>query len=193
MKPNLAVASADGHGLRCSVARDTDAMPSARSSPVRAMVGPRPPWHPWTGLMRFERYARLVCVIMAGIVLRVRLTSGDQLDVTYEEPDAVGEDEVIDHVVSALTVAMTCGRVAPLEPATARRARHPARPHAPALARPPRQPAQRRTGPPLRHVHARMGERTETERPLHIPRRGQPDMPDTRHSHMTDDELEHHG
>jgi hypothetical protein len=55
MKPNLAVASADGHGLRCSVARDTDAMPSARSSPVRAMVGPRPTWHPWTGLMRFER------------------------------------------------------------------------------------------------------------------------------------------
>jgi hypothetical protein len=52
--------------------------------------------------MRFERYARLVCVSMAGIVLRVRLTSGDQLDVTYEEPDAVGEDEVIDHAVSAL-------------------------------------------------------------------------------------------
>jgi hypothetical protein len=38
---------------------------------------------------------------MAGIVLRVRLTSGDQLDVTYQEPDAVDEDEVIDHVVSA--------------------------------------------------------------------------------------------
>jgi len=36
-------------------------------------------------------------------VLRVRLTSGDQLDVTYEEPAAVGEHEVIDHVVSALT------------------------------------------------------------------------------------------
>jgi hypothetical protein len=39
---------------------------------------------------------------MAGIVLRVRLTSGDHLDVTYEEPGAIGEDEVIDHVVSAL-------------------------------------------------------------------------------------------
>ncbi len=66
------------------------------------MVGPRCTWHPWTGLMRFEHYVRLVCVSMAGIVLRVRLTSGDQLDVTYEEPDAVGEDEVIDQVVSAL-------------------------------------------------------------------------------------------
>jgi len=52
--------------------------------------------------MQLEHYARLVCVSMAGIVLRVRLTSGDQLDVTYEEPDAVGEDEVIDQVVSAL-------------------------------------------------------------------------------------------
>jgi hypothetical protein len=68
----------------------------------RVLVGPRYSWHPWTGLMRFEHYARLVCVSMAGIVLRVRLTSGDQLDVTYEEPDAVGEDEVIDQVVSAL-------------------------------------------------------------------------------------------
>jgi hypothetical protein len=39
---------------------------------------------------------------MAGIVLRVRLLSGDQLDVTYEEPDAVSDDEVIDHAVAAL-------------------------------------------------------------------------------------------
>ena len=39
---------------------------------------------------------------MAGIVLRIRLTSGDHLDVTYEEPDVVGDDEVIQHAVAAL-------------------------------------------------------------------------------------------
>ncbi len=39
---------------------------------------------------------------MEGIVLRVRLISGDSMDVTYEERDAGSEDEVIDHVVSTL-------------------------------------------------------------------------------------------
>lgn len=39
---------------------------------------------------------------MQGIVLRVRLISGDNVDVTYEEPSAGSEDEVIDHVVTAL-------------------------------------------------------------------------------------------
>jgi hypothetical protein len=39
---------------------------------------------------------------MAGIVLRVRLTSGENMDVTYDERDAAGEDVVIDHVVSTL-------------------------------------------------------------------------------------------
>ena len=39
---------------------------------------------------------------MQGIVLRVRLISGDNVDVTYEEPNAGSEDEVIDHVVTAL-------------------------------------------------------------------------------------------
>jgi hypothetical protein len=39
---------------------------------------------------------------MARIVLRVRLTSGDNMDVTYDEPDAASEDVVIDHIVSAL-------------------------------------------------------------------------------------------
>ena len=39
---------------------------------------------------------------MEGIVLRVRLISGDSMDVTYEERDASSEDEVIDHVVSTL-------------------------------------------------------------------------------------------
>jgi hypothetical protein len=39
---------------------------------------------------------------MASIVLRVRLTSGDHLDVRYEEAEAIDEDSVIEHVVSAL-------------------------------------------------------------------------------------------
>jgi len=39
---------------------------------------------------------------MEGIVLRVRLISGDSMDVTYGERDASGEEEVIDHVVSTL-------------------------------------------------------------------------------------------
>jgi len=39
---------------------------------------------------------------MEGVVLRVRLISGDSLDVTYEERDSGSEDEVIDHVVSTL-------------------------------------------------------------------------------------------
>lgn len=40
---------------------------------------------------------------MAGIVLRVRLVSGDSVDVTYEESDAKSEAEVIDHVVATLS------------------------------------------------------------------------------------------
>ena len=39
---------------------------------------------------------------MEELVLRVRLTSGDRLDVTYEKDDAASESEVIDHVVSTL-------------------------------------------------------------------------------------------
>ena len=39
---------------------------------------------------------------MEGIVLRVRLISGDSMDVTYGERDASSEEEVIDHVVSTL-------------------------------------------------------------------------------------------
>ncbi|GAA1148985.1 hypothetical protein GCM10009630_54290 [Kribbella jejuensis] len=38
---------------------------------------------------------------MAHIVLRVRLVSGDQLDVTYEEAD-VADDEVVERAVAAL-------------------------------------------------------------------------------------------
>ena len=39
---------------------------------------------------------------MVAIVLRVRLTSGDHIDVTYDEPDADDENEVIEHVLSNL-------------------------------------------------------------------------------------------
>ncbi|HEX6577870.1 MAG TPA: hypothetical protein VF082_05825 [Jiangellaceae bacterium] len=39
---------------------------------------------------------------MAGVVLRVRLTSGDHIDVAYDEPDTVGIDEVIEHAISTL-------------------------------------------------------------------------------------------
>jgi hypothetical protein len=39
---------------------------------------------------------------MASIVLRVRLTNGDHLDVAYEEPDVADEREVIEHVLDTL-------------------------------------------------------------------------------------------
>ena len=39
---------------------------------------------------------------MKGIVLRVRLISGDSMDVMYENSDVGSEDVVIDHVVSTL-------------------------------------------------------------------------------------------
>lgn len=39
---------------------------------------------------------------MKPVVLRVRLISGDSMDVTYEDRDARSEAEVIDHVVSTL-------------------------------------------------------------------------------------------
>jgi hypothetical protein len=39
---------------------------------------------------------------MEGLVLRVRLTSGDSLDVTYVEHQAGSETQIIDHVVSTL-------------------------------------------------------------------------------------------
>jgi hypothetical protein len=39
---------------------------------------------------------------MATIVLRVRLTGGDHIDVTYEQPDTVDVTEVIEHVIATL-------------------------------------------------------------------------------------------
>ena len=34
--------------------------------------------------------------------MRVRLTGGDHIDVTYDEPDTVETDQVIEHVISNL-------------------------------------------------------------------------------------------
>ena len=48
-------------------------------------------------------YAGLVCGNMADIVLRVRLISGDSMDVTYEQSDVGSEAELIDHLVSTLS------------------------------------------------------------------------------------------
>jgi hypothetical protein len=37
---------------------------------------------------------------MATIVLRVRLTGGDRMDITYEDPDAADEDQLVEDVIS---------------------------------------------------------------------------------------------
>jgi hypothetical protein len=42
---------------------------------------------------------------MEAVVLRVRLIGGAGIDVTYEDPDAGSEGEIIDRVVSALSEA----------------------------------------------------------------------------------------
>ena len=39
---------------------------------------------------------------MAEIVLRIRLTSGDRLDVTYEVPDAVNADDALEQAIETL-------------------------------------------------------------------------------------------
>jgi hypothetical protein len=39
---------------------------------------------------------------MAEIVLRVRLTGGDHMDVTYEEPATLAADKALEHVISTL-------------------------------------------------------------------------------------------
>jgi hypothetical protein len=39
---------------------------------------------------------------MARIVLRVRLISGDRLDIAYEEPDTDDPDEVMERVIRTL-------------------------------------------------------------------------------------------
>jgi hypothetical protein len=42
---------------------------------------------------------------MASIVLRVRLTGGDHMDLTYEDPDVADELEILESVVSILSRA----------------------------------------------------------------------------------------
>ncbi|HZN16846.1 MAG TPA: hypothetical protein VFB84_01460 [Micromonosporaceae bacterium] len=39
---------------------------------------------------------------MATIVLRVRLIGGERMDITYEEPEVAGEDDVVEHVITTL-------------------------------------------------------------------------------------------
>jgi hypothetical protein len=39
---------------------------------------------------------------MAEIVLRIRLTGGQHMDLKYDEPDMGNVDDVIDHVISTL-------------------------------------------------------------------------------------------
>jgi hypothetical protein len=39
---------------------------------------------------------------MAEVVLRVRLTGGDHLDVTYEAPDAVNADDALEQAIETL-------------------------------------------------------------------------------------------
>jgi hypothetical protein len=41
---------------------------------------------------------------MAAVVLRVRLVSGDTVDVSYDAPGTSSEEEIVDHVVATLAV-----------------------------------------------------------------------------------------
>ena len=37
---------------------------------------------------------------MTPVVLRLRMVSGDQVDVTYEEPGAANDDQVVEHLLA---------------------------------------------------------------------------------------------
>jgi hypothetical protein len=39
---------------------------------------------------------------MATIVLRVRLTGGERMDLTYEDPEVADEGDVVEHVITTL-------------------------------------------------------------------------------------------
>ncbi|MEV4643188.1 hypothetical protein AB0J80_38220 [Actinoplanes sp. NPDC049548] len=39
---------------------------------------------------------------MATTVLRVRLVSGDRMDITYDDPDVPDEADLVEHAISAL-------------------------------------------------------------------------------------------
>jgi hypothetical protein len=48
---------------------------------------------------------------MATTVLRVRLIGGDRMDITYDDPDISDEDQLVQHVISTLSVdsaALNC-------------------------------------------------------------------------------------
>ena len=49
------------------------------------------------------RCARLVSGGIEGLVLRVRLISGDTMDVTYDDRTAASESEAVDHVITTLS------------------------------------------------------------------------------------------
>ena len=49
-----------------------------------------------------RRGSRSTVPDMASIVLRVRLISGDNTDLTYEDPDIADEDSLVDRVISTL-------------------------------------------------------------------------------------------
>jgi hypothetical protein len=50
---------------------------------------------------KLDSQTSIGCVFMGEIVLRVRLTGGDHMDVTYAS-DTVDADEVIEHIISTL-------------------------------------------------------------------------------------------
>ena len=39
---------------------------------------------------------------MTTTVLRVRLIGGERMDITYDEPDIVDDDELVEHAISTL-------------------------------------------------------------------------------------------
>lgn len=40
--------------------------------------------------------------VMTKIVLRVRLIGGERMDITFDDPDAVNEDELVEHIIATL-------------------------------------------------------------------------------------------
>ena len=70
-------------------------LPSARGWVAPVSSGPSQP-QPWP-----PAHEGLGCVIMAEIVMRVRLISGERLDVAYDEPGRAADD-VVEHVISVL-------------------------------------------------------------------------------------------
>jgi hypothetical protein len=39
---------------------------------------------------------------MATVVLRVRLVGGERLDIAYEDPGALDQEEVVEHIIATL-------------------------------------------------------------------------------------------